>query len=791
MITGRHSGRKDASDGFLSVGLGTWSCLRRTMLLTLAGCVLLTGTVQAGLYEKGGANGLGARAMGMAGAYSAYAGDETAVWWNPAGLNELDTLRINSSVDSLYDGRMRSLSFAAGYPLPADAAVGLAWQHMYYPFSTELNSDMLELAGALPLTEDNRLYLGTGLKMLFGHTQVSHGEYQGLGFDLGLRYKYEWVKDGPQVLIGARIQDVDTRITWANGLKEQIPQSVVLGSALRWDEATVVALDYEMIHSGQEAGTETRLLRLGAERWFQDTLGVRAGYLLDNQRTSTFSLGAGLRVEGWELEYALLGQIADLGLSHRLSLSYGLPSLRVMKGTLAPIAPLPKTEVEPSVYQLSLVANPPFFSPNKDGVADTTVFSLNILQGERALVAAWRLSIENAEGTIVRYFDGSGIPESVTWDGMDSQDKLCPDGTYTARMLLADAKEQRLAYTQAQVALVTRLPHVRVEADPVELIFLGGQSERKVMFRVQGGDKLTGVTWELTVRDRRGTVYKTFNGQNWLPKDIQWTMPPKTILPAGALDATLVVRDAAGNQSTDTVVLKVTKLEPEAGLEVMPKIIKPGDPREGTALFTLVAAPKARIMAWEVIIQNAENNELVRSLGATGVPPESVAWDGRDANGALVKGGLYFQSRLKVTYKGGAVLESAPRPLATDLSTQESGKSLALYLTSISFEKGSYSIPLDAFRNLQQATESIKRYAKRYRVQVKGYTDSDEAKGQELELSRARAQRVTEYLTVSGGIRPDAVEIIGYGSSNPLVPETSAVGQAKNRRVEVVLIIQK
>jgi len=91
----------------------------------------------------------------------------------------------------------------------------------------------------------------------------------------------------------------------------------------------------------------------------------------------------------------------------------------------------------------------------------------------------------------------------------------------------------------------------------------------------------------------------------------------------------------------------------------------------------------------------------------------------------------------------------------------------------------------------EKVAETIKRYATRYRVQVKGYTDTDEAKGHELELSRARAQRVTEYLTVSGGIPANAVESVGYGATNPLAPENTPSGQAKNRRAEVVLIIQK
>jgi outer membrane protein OmpA-like peptidoglycan-associated protein len=760
------------------------------LFLTL-GLLGLAVAAGAQLYDKGGALGLGARALGMGGAFSALAPDETAVYWNPAGLSDLDALRLNASLDSLYGGSLREAAFTAGCPLPAGAGAGFSWQHQYYPNSTQVNSDLLDLAGSVPLTEDDRLVLGTGLKFLFGSVLAANGDYHGLGLDVGLRYRWELVKSGPQLIFGARMQDVDTRLQWADGNDEQIPQSTALGTALQWDPATAAALDFEMIHAGQDIAEDTRLLRLGAEHWFKDILALRAGYLLDNHTVSTFTLGAGLRLESWQVDYAFLGQISDLGYSHRLSVSVGLPSWRTVNAALGPIAPLPQPKAEPAVYQLSLVANPQIFSPNHDGVADTTVFSLNILQGDRAQVAAWRLSIEDEAGTIVRYFDGAGVPTAVTWDGLDTQEKLCLDGTYTAHMLLADAREQRLANAQTQVLLVTRLPGVRLEVDPTELVLLGGQAERKVIFHTFGPEQLAGISWELTVKDKRGTLYKSYAGQNWLPKDISWAVSAKAGLPAGNLEAVLRLQDAAGNQKSSAAILKITRLEPEASLEVTPKIIKPGDPKEGSAMFTLEAAPKNRIVSWDVRVQNAETKAEVRTLSGAGAPPDTVLWDGKDNAGNTVNGGLYFQCRLHLEFKGNRIVESEPRTMASDVNDQDSGKSLALYLTSIAFEKGSYSIPLDTFRNLQQAAETIKRYATRYRVQVKGYTDTDEAPGHELELSRARAQRVSEYLTASGGIPVAAVESIGYGTINPLASEGTPSGQAKNRRVEVVLIIQK
>lgn len=51
-------------------------------------------------------------------------------------------------------------------------------------------------------------------------------------------------------------------------------------------------------------------------------------------------------------------------------------------------------------------------------------------------------------------------------------------------------------------------------------------------------------------------------------------------------------------------------------------------------------------------------------------------------------------------------------------------------------------------------------------------------------LSEKRAASVRDYM-VSQGIKPDMVAARGMGEQNPVAPNTSASGRAKNRRVEI------
>jgi chemotaxis protein MotB len=58
------------------------------------------------------------------------------------------------------------------------------------------------------------------------------------------------------------------------------------------------------------------------------------------------------------------------------------------------------------------------------------------------------------------------------------------------------------------------------------------------------------------------------------------------------------------------------------------------------------------------------------------------------------------------------------------------------------------------------------------------------------DLSTARAVSVLKYLIDVGGINPQRLSAVGYGESRPMAPNDSAANRAKNRRVEIVLVME-
>jgi chemotaxis protein MotB len=77
---------------------------------------------------------------------------------------------------------------------------------------------------------------------------------------------------------------------------------------------------------------------------------------------------------------------------------------------------------------------------------------------------------------------------------------------------------------------------------------------------------------------------------------------------------------------------------------------------------------------------------------------------------------------------------------------------------------------------------------------VNGYTDNapigpalaKEGVTSNLILSQKRAEAVMQFI-VSQGVAADLISAVGHGDANPVAPNTTAAGKAKNRRVEITL----
>ncbi len=112
---------------------------------------------------------------------------------------------------------------------------------------------------------------------------------------------------------------------------------------------------------------------------------------------------------------------------------------------------------------------------------------------------------------------------------------------------------------------------------------------------------------------------------------------------------------------------------------------------------------------------------------------------------------------------------------------------------NIIFDSGKAQVKEEAYEVLDKIIVVIKEKAPDKNIGIEGHTDNVPIKysgwKSNRELSTARANNVYHYL-VSNGLDPARLTTMGYGEFRPVDTNDTAVGRAKNRRVEIVILPQ-
>ncbi len=118
---------------------------------------------------------------------------------------------------------------------------------------------------------------------------------------------------------------------------------------------------------------------------------------------------------------------------------------------------------------------------------------------------------------------------------------------------------------------------------------------------------------------------------------------------------------------------------------------------------------------------------------------------------------------------------------------------VATLSSDILFKPGSSILSDQSKKALDDVINVIKRDYPNAKVRVEGHTDSQPIRRSKAEnkdnwdLSGNRAQAVLHYL-ISKGLTEDKLGFAGYGMVRPVADNSSASSQARNRRVEIVVI---
>ncbi|MBY3619286.1 OmpA family protein [Acinetobacter sp. CUI P1] len=109
------------------------------------------------------------------------------------------------------------------------------------------------------------------------------------------------------------------------------------------------------------------------------------------------------------------------------------------------------------------------------------------------------------------------------------------------------------------------------------------------------------------------------------------------------------------------------------------------------------------------------------------------------------------------------------------------------------FDIGKADLKSPAFPALQQLSGLFKNIGAK--ISIEGHTDNTPVSSashfnDNWELSGARALSVLRFFLDREGLNPDNFQYAGYADTQPTADNTSAAGQQKNRRVEIIVLRQ-
>ncbi len=114
------------------------------------------------------------------------------------------------------------------------------------------------------------------------------------------------------------------------------------------------------------------------------------------------------------------------------------------------------------------------------------------------------------------------------------------------------------------------------------------------------------------------------------------------------------------------------------------------------------------------------------------------------------------------------------------------GRRGPLVLSGVNFASGRSVLTRASYTTLDAVAASLLVYPE-VRVEIAGHTDATGSDRINRPLSQARAGAVMAYLARQG-VPPQRMAAQGYGSDQPIAPNSTRAGRARNRRVELRII---
>ncbi|HQM62542.1 MAG TPA: OmpA family protein [Acidobacteriota bacterium] len=143
------------------------------------------------------------------------------------------------------------------------------------------------------------------------------------------------------------------------------------------------------------------------------------------------------------------------------------------------------------------------------------------------------------------------------------------------------------------------------------------------------------------------------------------------------------------------------------------------------------------------------------------------------------------QERARLKAERDALANRLSGALAMVSATTETARGYVVSLSDITFDTGKATLKTDAKYSLAKLA-GILTLLQEMTLSVEGHTDSTGSAETNQKLSAARANSVMTFLKEMG-VAETRMTAKGFGPDQPVAPNDTAEGRARNRRVEIIL----
>ena len=339
--------------------MGTGSFINRSVVIIVFLIMNPSPLFAAEIYSNAGTTGasflkigVGARAVGIGEAFVAVADDINSLYWNPAGLSQIQRHEVTAMHSEWLQGvRYEYIGYV--YPLGNERAIGMSLGLLYFSdverrtwtTETQLSTSPEGLFGASDfagtISYSQRLWgsLKGGINLKYIYENIDVYSANDFALDIGLLYK-AFIKN---LNLGINFQNIGSKIKFRE--KEySLPYNVKTGISYKITELNLLlALDlnspvdnYSSINTGIEYSYDNITGRVGYRyKQFGNDLGDLSG----------LTAGAGFNISklldlfndsvDLQLDYAFV-PFGDLGFTHRISLSGKFGTLEPVRKRTSP-----------------------------------------------------------------------------------------------------------------------------------------------------------------------------------------------------------------------------------------------------------------------------------------------------------------------------------------------------------------------------------------------------------------------------------------------------------------------